>query len=112
VASYKFALAKSVLTLAQSGATSASLEDLAVPFSQELCEHLKQVDTQSTSSGSKWNAFVDIGERASGESGQGQMCCAGHQVVPGAQIPAFPDGPPSDPLHLHQLARPLSIEIK
>ena len=31
VAFYKFALAKSILALAQSGATSASLEDLAVP---------------------------------------------------------------------------------
>jgi hypothetical protein len=38
VASYKFALAKSILTLAESGATSASLADLAVPFSREICE--------------------------------------------------------------------------
>jgi hypothetical protein len=53
VASYKFALAKSILTLAESGMTSASLEDLAVPFCHELCEHLTLVDTQSTSSGSK-----------------------------------------------------------
>ena len=43
--------------LAESGATSASLEDLAVPFSRELCSHLKQVDTQSTSSGSR---FLDV----------------------------------------------------
>jgi 5-methylcytosine-specific restriction endonuclease McrA len=56
VASYKFALAKSILALAESGATEASLEALAVPFSQELCEHLTQVDTQSTSSGSKFLA--------------------------------------------------------
>ena len=56
VASYKFALAKSILALAQSGMTSASLGDLAVPFSQELCEHLTQVDTRSTSSGSKFLA--------------------------------------------------------
>ena len=56
VASYKFALAKSILALAESGMTSASLEDLAVPYSQELCEHLTQVDTQSTSSGSKFLA--------------------------------------------------------
>jgi hypothetical protein len=53
VASYKFALAKSILALAESGMTSASLEDLAVPFCHELCEHLTLVDTQSTSSGSK-----------------------------------------------------------
>jgi hypothetical protein len=54
VASYKFALAKSILTLAQSGATSVPLEELAVPFSQELCTHLQEVDTQSTSSGSRF----------------------------------------------------------
>jgi 5-methylcytosine-specific restriction endonuclease McrA len=54
VASYKFALAKSVLTLAQSGATSVPLEELAVPFSRELCTHLQEVDTQSTSSGSRF----------------------------------------------------------
>ncbi len=54
VASYKFALAKSILMFAQSGATSASLEDLAVPFSRELCAHIKEVDTQSTSSGSRF----------------------------------------------------------
>ena len=30
------------------------LEDLAVPFSRELCSHLKEVDTQSTSSGSRF----------------------------------------------------------
>jgi HNH endonuclease len=54
VASYKFALAKSALSVAESGATEASLEDLAVPFSHELCTHLKDVDTQSTSSGSRF----------------------------------------------------------
>ncbi|PRC46105.1 hypothetical protein C6A85_91765, partial [Mycobacterium sp. ITM-2017-0098] len=54
VASYKFALAKSILSLAQSEATSASLEQLAVPFSRELCAHLKEVDTQTTSQGSRF----------------------------------------------------------
>jgi hypothetical protein len=54
VASYKFALAKSVLSLAQSGATEASLEDLAVPYSHEICTHLEEVDTQSTSPGSRF----------------------------------------------------------
>jgi hypothetical protein len=53
VASYKFALAKSILTLAESGSTSVSLEDLAVPFSLELCTHIRDVDTQSTSAGSR-----------------------------------------------------------
>ena len=54
VASFKFALAKSILTLAESGATSVSLEELAVPFSRELCAHIKEVDTQSTSAGSRF----------------------------------------------------------
>ena len=54
VASYKFALAKSILTLAESGKTAASLEELAVPFSRELCAHIKDVDTQSTSAGSRF----------------------------------------------------------
>ncbi len=54
VASFKFALAKSILTLAESGKAAASLEELAVPFSQELCAHIKDVDTQSTSVGSRF----------------------------------------------------------
>ena len=54
VASFKFALAKSVLSLAETGATSASLEELAVPFSRELCAHMQEVDTQSTSAGSRF----------------------------------------------------------
>lgn len=54
VASYKFALAKSILELAHSGSTTASLEELAVPFSRELCAHLAVVDTQTTSQGSRF----------------------------------------------------------
>lgn len=54
VASFKFALAKTVLSLAETGATSASLEELAVPFSQELCAHIRDVDTQSTSASSRF----------------------------------------------------------
>lgn len=54
VASYKFALAKSILSLAESGALSASVEELAVPFGREICAHLQKVDTQSTSAGSRF----------------------------------------------------------
>ena len=54
VASYKFAWAKSILSLAESGATTATLEELAVPFSQELCGHLQEVDWVSTSTGSRF----------------------------------------------------------
>ncbi|MDQ1250118.1 MAG: hypothetical protein QG597_4497 [Actinomycetota bacterium] len=41
VASFKFALAKSILTLAESGKTAVSLEELAVPVSGELCSHIR-----------------------------------------------------------------------
>lgn len=54
VASFKFALAKSVLKLAESGTTSVSVEELAVPFSRELCTHIREVDTQSISAGSRF----------------------------------------------------------
>lgn len=54
VGSFKFALAKSVLSLVEAGATSASLEELAVPFSQELCAHIKEVYIQSKSASSRF----------------------------------------------------------
>jgi hypothetical protein len=54
VASFKFALAKTILELAEAGKTGASLEELAVPFSRELCAHIREVDTQSTSPGSRF----------------------------------------------------------
>lgn len=54
VASYKFALAKSILEVAEAGATTVTLEELAVPFSREICTHLQDVDTQTTSRGSRF----------------------------------------------------------
>ena len=36
------------------GAASASLEELAVQFSRELLAHIREVDTQSTSAGSRF----------------------------------------------------------
>jgi len=44
VASYKFALAKSLYELAENETTFISLEDLAKPFAKNLCEHLKIQD--------------------------------------------------------------------
>ena len=38
-ASYKFALAKSLLEIVPTGKTEISLEELALPFSKHLCEH-------------------------------------------------------------------------
>lgn len=48
VASYKFALAESILTFAIAGRNFVSLEDLSVPFSDSLCRHLQIQDKQST----------------------------------------------------------------
>jgi hypothetical protein len=48
VASYKFALAKSLLELAADGSELVHLEDLAVPFARHICEHLRLVDRQGT----------------------------------------------------------------
>ena len=38
VASYKFALAKSLLEIAPTGKTEITLQDLADPFSRHICE--------------------------------------------------------------------------
>jgi 5-methylcytosine-specific restriction endonuclease McrA len=46
VASYKFALGKSLLDLAASDKTFVTLEELAGPFSTYLVEHIKAVDKQ------------------------------------------------------------------
>lgn len=54
VASYKFALGRSLLELANEEKTFVSMEDLAVPFSHYLSEHLKINDKQCTSSSSKF----------------------------------------------------------
>jgi 5-methylcytosine-specific restriction endonuclease McrA len=48
VATYKFALAKSLIELGRDEQEVVSLEDLAVPFAKHLCQHLDEVDTQGT----------------------------------------------------------------
>lgn len=57
VASYKFALAKSLLELKPTEGQLVKLEELAIPFSTNISQHLKLVDRQCTSSTSK---FLDI----------------------------------------------------
>jgi hypothetical protein len=47
-ASYKFALAKSLLELASREQNFIKLDELAVPFSRHIAEHLARVDTQAT----------------------------------------------------------------
>ena len=54
VASYKFALAKSLLEIAPTGKTIITLDELAVPFSQHLCEHIATAPKQATSSTSRF----------------------------------------------------------
>ena len=56
VASYKFALARSLLESGSVAGELVKLEDLALPFAMQICEHLKLEDKQATSSSS---AFLD-----------------------------------------------------
>ena len=58
VASYKFALAKSLLELADRERTFITLDELSVPFARCLAEHLKQADKQATSTSSRFLTSV------------------------------------------------------
>lgn len=60
VASYKFALAKSLMELAEAGKTEVSLEELAVPYAAHICEHIAHSPKQATSSSSR---FLDSCEQ-------------------------------------------------
>ena len=57
VASYKFALGKSLLELAGDGKSFVSMEELAVPFSHHVCQHMAFGVKQATSKSSK---FLDV----------------------------------------------------
>jgi len=61
VATYKFALAQSLLELRPQAGQLVRLEDLAVPFSSSLCAHLRLAQRQGTSPGSR---FLDACRRA------------------------------------------------
>ena len=54
VASYKFALAKSLIELSAAGNSSISLETLAKPFSKAILDHLAQAPKQATSASSRF----------------------------------------------------------
>ncbi|MBA2906562.1 hypothetical protein [Clostridium saccharobutylicum] len=54
VASYKFALAESLLEPAPTEKTEISFEELADPYSRHLCEHLKTAPKQVTSRSSQF----------------------------------------------------------
>jgi hypothetical protein len=57
-ASYKFALSKTILHLTKRNLkkNEIKIEDLALPFALEICEHLKNSDTQATA---KTSRFLD-----------------------------------------------------
>lgn len=54
VASYKFALGKSLLEMSRQCRETVSLEELAEPFSRHICEHLQIASKQATSSSSRF----------------------------------------------------------
>ncbi len=54
VASYKFALGKSLLELAEQRKETVSLEELAEPFARHVCEHLAIAGKQATSASSRF----------------------------------------------------------
>lgn len=54
VASYKFALASALYEVDKSGSDLITLDQLAVPFSRYLCEHLKHAPKQITSRSSQF----------------------------------------------------------
>ena len=54
MASYKFALGKSLLELSAKGKEIITLDDLADPYSMHICDHLKLGDKQGTSTSSRF----------------------------------------------------------
>lgn len=54
VASYKFALAKSLLEMKPTSGQLIKLDELAVPFARHICEHLAGADKQGTSPSSRF----------------------------------------------------------
>ena len=54
VASYKFALGKTLLELAANEKTKVSLEELAPIYSRAICEHIKRNPKQGTFKNSKF----------------------------------------------------------
>lgn len=66
VASYKFALAKSLIELAQQGQQRVPLDELAIPFASHVSEHLARYPRQTTAASS---TFLD----ACGKFNDGQI---------------------------------------
>lgn len=64
VASYKFALAKTLIHFGRQGQSHISISDLAEPYSAAICEHLKHSPKQVTS---RQSAFLDLCTRFNSE---------------------------------------------
>lgn len=71
VASYKFALGKSLLELGKGPNDRIRLEDLAVPFARHICAHLKEVPRQCTSQSSRF--LAECGRFIRGEIAEDQL---------------------------------------
>jgi 5-methylcytosine-specific restriction endonuclease McrA len=54
VATYKFALGRALLQLRQQGSDLVALDDLAMPYAEAICEHLRLAPKQATSSSSRF----------------------------------------------------------
>src|ERR1700733_11545427 len=71
VASYKFALAKSLIELSGIGKQSITFEELAEPFSRHIVEHLAAAPKQATSASSR---FLDTCRGfAAGDTGKDEL---------------------------------------
>jgi hypothetical protein len=71
VASYKFALGKALLELRAAPGDLVKLDDLALPFARNICEHLSNAPKQATSQSSR---FLDAcRKRNSGELDEQQL---------------------------------------
>jgi hypothetical protein len=71
VATYKLALAKSLLELGSAGKTFVTLDELAIPYTRHLTTHLKHSDKQINARSS---SFLDVCRRFSAsEATQSQL---------------------------------------
>lgn len=94
MASYKFALARSLLDLAGRPDDLIRLDELAVPFSRHLCEHVASNPRQGTSSSSK---FLDACRAANaGELDEDELINATVKLGFNNVIDAFHRLGPSD----------------
>ncbi len=92
VASYKFALAKTLLEIQPEEGQLIKLDELAPYFSKHICEHLKLSDKQSTSQSSQ---FLDTCRKFNnGEVSQGDL--VEKTIALGFNVPRQP--------HVDQLA--------